>query len=93
MRSGSRYDALRRWVIRTFDTCTECGKPVDKTLPGTHPQGPTLGHRRALVEGGSLLDRTNAGLEHLGCNSAKENRRRARARQALVDTPTPSRRW
>ena len=69
-RSGSRYRALRAWVIEHRHACCRCGGYVDKTLSGDHPAGPTFDHIEALALGGSMYDLANAGLSHRSCNMA-----------------------
>ena len=89
-RTGGLYRALRAQVLAEEDFCGECRLPVDKTLSGRLPWGPTVGHLIALVDGGPML-RANMQLEHLRCNVAKENRRRAQRRRSRA--ATPSREW
>lgn len=44
-RSHRRYRTARITWLRTADpTCALCGKPIDTSLPGTHPWGPTVEH-------------------------------------------------
>ena len=73
-RKTRAWQQARAKVIATQTHCGICGQPVDKTLSGRHPLGPTADHRTPLTRGGSLLDPTNLQLAHLRCNSAKKNR-------------------
>lgn len=82
---GRAWQALRLRVIAEEDTCHLCHRPVDKTLSGRDPFGPTVDHRIPRSQGGPLLDRSNLALAHLRCNAAKKNR--------LPRTRRNSRRW
>ena len=48
-RSSRRYTDTRRLWLAGYGgqdaTCCMCGRPVDTSLPGTHPMGPTIEHR------------------------------------------------
>lgn len=87
-RTGPDYDRVRAIVIARDDACHICRRPVDKTLPGTHPLGPTLDHVTPLDAGGSMLDLANCRLAHRRCNGSKGNK--------VPDPPQdpgPSRDW
>lgn len=44
-RSHRRYVTTRAaWLPTAHPICCLCGKPVDTTLPGIHPDGPTVEH-------------------------------------------------
>lgn len=96
-RTGHRWRQLRARVLDEEDVCYWCGLPVDKDLPGTHPAGPSVEHLLPLAQGGSLLDRDNVTLAHLGCNVSRGSRARpGNRRRGLHYTPPPSvtqRRW
>ena len=59
-RNQRRYIQTRHHWLAGYNgstgTCALCGQPVDTTLPGTHPAGPTIEHRipirhmRAMVQ-------------------------------------------
>ena len=84
-RSGRAWQRARAQVIEESEVCWICGDPVDRSLPGTHPEGPTVDHVRALARGGAQLDRANLRLAHLRCNSAKRDR--------VLKPQVTSRRW
>ena len=73
---GQAHRRRRRWVLEHYDTCCRCGKPVDKTLPGRHPWGPTYDHLVPRAKGGSVTDLANAGLAHNRCNAAYRDGRK-----------------
>ena len=80
-RKSRAWQRLRAQVIAESNgICGYCRRPVDRSLSGRHPDGPSVDHIVALVDGGMLLERANLMLVHVRCNSAKENRRRAQAR-------------
>lgn len=57
----------------------ECSKPTRLILFGLrpgHPMGPSLDHIVPLDEGGHPTARSNLRPAHVGCNSARGNRRR-----------------
>lgn len=64
------YDRNRRRVIGDEDVCWLCGHVVDKTLPGTDPDGPTVDHIKPREHGGTN-ELSNLRLAHLRCNSAR----------------------
>lgn len=74
-------------------TCGICGKPIDMTLDGNHPDGPVVDHIDELVAGGDPLDPENLQPAHRRCNGAKEADRAHRARHALPPPRNPSRDW
>lgn len=63
---------LRAQVIATHTTCYVCGKPVDRTLSGMHPNGPTLEHKQPVSQGGQTTP-ANAALSHRHCNLSRGN--------------------
>ncbi len=85
-RAGRPWLRIRQRVIASYDACSVCGLPVDKTLSGRHPLGPSVDHVVALVDGGPAREVFNLRLVHTRCNSGKENRRRKTARDS-------ARRW
>ncbi len=65
----SRHQRLRAQVIAEEVYCGVCGGIVDKTLPGTDPMGPTIGHIQSVRFHPELeFDRDNVELEHRECN-------------------------
>lgn len=61
----------RAAVLARESVCYLCGAPVDKSLPGSSPMGPTVDHMVARASGGSLYDPSNLHLTHQICNSRK----------------------
>lgn len=58
-------------IAASGGVCVLCGKPIDLTLSGRHPDGPTLEHLIPVDRGGSPDDPMNLGVSHQRCNSAK----------------------
>lgn len=75
-RTGYAWRLTRAWVLDTYTHCWLCLHPVDLTLPGTHPDGPSVDHVVPLSKGGDPLDRGNLRLAHLRCNSSRGAGRR-----------------
>lgn len=104
-RGGRAWVNDRAHFLRTTDE-THCwltdwcgGAYVDRTLPGTHPWGPSADHEVPLMLGGPELVRDGAvlHLSHLRCNSARSNRLRAQlaaaGHSARPSTHVTSRDW
>lgn len=68
-RAGRRWRQLRALVLSRSNICGICGKPIDMTLSGRAPMGPTVNHRRALVLGGKPYDLDNLEPAHNRCNA------------------------
>ena len=78
-RKGHRYRTARQQVINEETHCVRCRRPVDKRLPGTHPDGPSADHwpiplQQLITMGVDPNDRATMRLAHLGCNSGACNR-------------------
>ncbi len=83
--SDTRWQQFRRAFITTAPPfCALCGQWVDKTLPGTHRDGPTVDHITPRSRGGATIDRANCQLAHQRCNAAKRDG---------ITTTTHSRTW
>lgn len=54
--------------------CAWCHKPIDRSLKGTHPYGPTVDHWVSRDAGAPLLDENNLFPFHNRCNSIKSNK-------------------
>lgn len=52
--------------------CHLCAKKVRRTLPGTHPMGPTIDHLVPLAAGGTDR-RDNVRLAHRQCNITRRH--------------------
>ncbi|MCM1972315.1 HNH endonuclease [Streptomyces sp. G1] len=80
-RSGRPWLRLQQQVFTDETHCWICHGYVDQSLPGTtHPMARTVDHVQPLWLGGDPLDRANCRLAHRRCNSARNNRLRARLR-------------
>lgn len=74
-RGGHRLRQARDLVhARDGNACRRCTQPIDMGLPGTHPNGPHLGHIIPASKGGTD-ELANLGLEHNRCNLAAGARR------------------
>jgi 5-methylcytosine-specific restriction endonuclease McrA len=68
VKRSALWQRLRREVLVQESTCGRCLRPVDVTLSGDDPWGPTLGCIVPLSRGGAVT-RANVQLEHRTCNS------------------------
>ena len=81
---GRPYRRLQAWVFTTYRDCWICGLPVDKTLPFGR-WSKSLDHVVAVKLRPDLaLERSNARLAHLGCNSSKGDGTKRARKVALV---------
>ena len=67
--------ALRKATSDNGWPCHLCGKPIDMTLPYTHPLAFTADHLDALATGGNLLG--ELAPAHRRCNSRRGCKRLA----------------
>lgn len=88
--NGAAHRARRAYVLEHYDDCFRCGQPVDKTLSGRHPWGPTYDHAIPRVRGGSVDDLANARLSHNRCNSGYRDGRKLRGVVTPRGGPRPS---
>lgn len=70
--SGKRYD-LAQIAFRDGWTCHICGKPVDPSLNGRDPMGPTADHLVPVAHGGGS-EPSNVALAHRRCNVKRGTR-------------------
>lgn len=68
------YERNKKKVLMTQDVCGICGKPVNKSLPGTDPMGPTIDHIIPIAKGGHPADISNLQLAHRACNRQKSDK-------------------
>lgn len=69
-RGGARVRSTVGLVLdRDGNRCRRCRQPIDMTLGGMQPDGPTLGHVVPMAKGGGD-ELGNLGLEHRRCNLA-----------------------
>ena len=70
---GRTWHQTRAIVLATRPAiCAYCGQPIDLTLPGTHPDGPTVDHLIPVSRGGTDTP-SNLAPMHQRCNAAKRN--------------------
>lgn len=106
LRSHRRYTQARAAWLAGYGgglgTCALCGQPVDTSLPGTHPAGPTIEHRlpirhieataRNRAEALALACDTSLwALAHLHCQRRQGGATRPRAPRKT--TASASRPW
>lgn len=74
--SHRRYRDYRRALLSGVlpTTCDYCGNPVDVTLDGRLPDGPTLDHITPRSEGGTH-DVANLRVMHRRCNLKRGTKR------------------
>lgn len=72
-RRGRPWRRLQAQVYATETHCHLCGEWVDPTLPKNHRRARSVDHLIPLSLGGPPLDRDNARLAHIGCNSRRGN--------------------
>lgn len=53
--------------------CHLCAKKVNRTLPGTHPKGPTIDHLIPIADGG-VDEPANVALAHRQCNVTRRDK-------------------
>lgn len=74
-RGGHRLRQARVLVVnRDGNACRRCGGRIDLSLPGSHPDGLTLGHIMPASKGGTD-ELANLAAEHRRCNLAAGARR------------------
>jgi len=50
--------------------CYRCGGPIDYSLPGNVPTGPTVDHLEPMIQGGEqIVDPSLLAVSHMSCNS------------------------
>ena len=90
-RSHRRYVTTRRHWLNGYQggpgTCCLCGNPVDTSLPGTDPHGPTIEHTLPIRDILALA-RDDAHALALACDTSlwQLAHRRCQARQGQVVT-------
>lgn len=110
LRSHRRYTQTRAAWLAGYagglGTCALCGRPVDTSLPGTHPWGPTIEHtipiRRIHATAATpaealalACDTSLWALAHLHCQRQQGARAAAQRRQRRRPQTMPgqSRQW
>lgn len=91
--NNASWRKLRAQVMREEDVCYVCGRPVDKTLPGTAPMGPQVDHIVARSEGGAVFERSNLHLVHGRCNQRKKDKNLDAIRYDELNDRQHSRDW
>lgn len=90
---SAAWRRAREAVLARESICYLCGRPVDKSLPGSSPAGPTVDHMEARSTGGSLYDLSNLHLAHQRCNSMKNSMALATYRYREALKQEHSREW
>lgn len=67
------YEKIRKQIIKKYDVCALCGKPVDKRLKFPHPMSATVDHIIPVSKGGHPFDEDNLQLAHNKCNRFKSD--------------------
>lgn len=91
--NGHRRRRIRARVLAHYTHCAICGKPVDKTLPRTHPGAPEVDEILPVSLGGSPLEWRNVQLAHRACNQLKGNNPDFVAPPTATVKPVTSRAW
>ena len=91
--NSSAWRKARAAVLARESVCYLCGLPVDKSLPGSSPMGPTVDHTEARAAGGPLYDPSNLHLAHQICNSRKNSMQLAVYRYKEALKQEHSREW
>ena len=83
-RSTPQYQAWRTKVLTQCEpVCIRCGYPVDMTLKGSHPDGPSADHEPPLaITGEATPSLDGAGIAHLSCNRSHGGRLGSQRAQA-----------
>lgn len=74
-RDSAAYRRTRKRLMKiwadTNQPCIRCGWPIDYTLSGRHPDGPTFDHLDAVAHTGTeqVYDDSRAAPSHNHCNS------------------------
>lgn len=72
---GHAHRKRREAVLRASGgVCVLCGKPIDMSLSGRHPDGPTLEHIVPVDRGGDPTSPYNLGASHMRCNATRGNK-------------------
>lgn len=77
LRSSTRLQRLRAAVMAEETHCHICGDEIDRSLPGTHVDGPTLEHLIPVrtPEGiWHIFSRDHVALAHRRCNCGEGDR-------------------
>lgn len=90
----SVYESNRKKILRLYDTCGICGKPVDKRLKPPHPLAPVIDHVIPVSKGGHPSDIANLQLAHATCNRQKSdklfnNEQRGQKKEAIGNRNLP----
>lgn len=74
---GAAWQAVRKQVLATADTCAICRQALEKNEDGTsfhkapHPKSLSVDHIIPLAAGGAPYALENLQPVHLGCNKEK----------------------
>lgn len=73
------------------EPCALCGHPINYTLPGRRPDGPSVDHIVPRRFGGDLTNPNNLRPAHTGCNARRGDTTNRRNR--ATPKRSPSRWW
>lgn len=68
------FEKNRKRILKTENTCSICGKPVNKKLKAPDPMSPVIDHRVPVSKGGHPSDINNLQLAHWTCNRQKSDK-------------------
>lgn len=86
-------EALRKRVQAMSDVCYICGRPIDYSLPPSHPLSFHVDHIIPVSRGGGVYDIDNLAPTHRICNMRKSNTLPT-DKMKQVENPTPiSKEW
>lgn len=94
-KNGAKRRELRRYYKYRKDPCALCGKPIDYSLPATHPMSFEIDEIIPVSKGGSPFSRENTQAAHRICNQRKGNKvLKQGERRITLEKPLPrSREW
>jgi 5-methylcytosine-specific restriction endonuclease McrA len=99
-RHTTRWQQIRKRVIdrarHRGDPCFRCGQPINYTLSGRHPYGPTVDHILSIAEHPEYAyNETLLAVSHRQCNlryGASLGGKRLAAKRAALNGRTPTQR-
>lgn len=72
--NGWRRNQLIARVRAAYDTCSICGRPVDKTIKWPNPWCGVVDETIPVSKGGSPCEWNNLALAHKWCNEIKSDK-------------------